>query len=166
MIRQRIDGLNLAAVSLGWVVAIIFGSILSGIFGLIAGMVGNPQDLLATLVAVGGSLLSGFLAYLIGGYCAARSAGISGGLNGAMIAVLALIMGLLPSATFAIFSGLSGAALAVPQMSFGTSGGSLLAALILFLVNLAGGYIGGRLGVRSTLGRPVRGRTQSASLGS
>ncbi len=163
MIRQRIGGLKLAAVSLGWVVAVLFGSVFSGIFGLIAGMVGDPQHLIPTLVAAGGSLLSGFLAYLVGGFCAARSARTSGGLNGAMIAVLALIMGLLPTVTFTVFSGLSGATLAVPQMSFGAAGGSLLAALILFLVNLFGGYVGGRLGERSTVGHPTRGRSSPAS---
>ncbi len=161
--RARLEGLNLGAVSLGWVVAIISGTVFGGILSLIAGAFGESQSLLPTLAAAGGSLVSGFLAYLVGGFCAARSAGTSGGLNGAMIAVLALIMGLLPSVAFTIFSGLSGMALAVPQMSFRTAGGSLLAALILFLVNLVGGYVGGRLGEPALARRPTRGQPSPAT---
>lgn len=166
MITQRLEGLKLGAVSLGWVVAIICGTVLGGILSLIAGAFGESQGLLPTLVAGGGSLLSGFLAYLAGGYCAARSARISGGLNGAMIAILALIMGLLPSIIFAIFGGLSGAALAVPRVSLEVAAGSLFGALILLSVNLVGGYIGGRLGESSAVGRQRAGRPSSASFGS
>lgn len=156
MITERSERLNLGAVSLGWVVAIISGAVFSGILGLISGAFGESQGLLSTLFAAGGSLLSGFLAYLVGGFCAARTARASGGLNGAMVAILALIVGLLPSVTFAIFGSLSGAALAVPRVTLGMAAGSLVAASALFLVNLLGGYVGGKLGQPSTANPEAR----------
>lgn len=161
--RAKSAGLKWAAVCLGWVVSIVASAVFGGVLGLIASAFSGSPGVLSTVAATAASLLAGFLAFLAGGFFAARSAGTSGGLNGAMIAVLALIMGLLPSVTFTIFSGLSGATLAVPQMSFGAAGGSLLAALILFLVNLLGGYLGGRLVERSTVGHPTRGRSSPAS---
>jgi len=160
----RLEGLSLGAVSLGWVVAVVSGTVFGGALGLLAGAVGGSAgSLLATVALAIVTPLSGFLAYLVGGYCAARSAGRSGGLNGAMIPVLGLAMGVMPSITFAVFGGLSGAALAVPRVDFGTATSSLLAALVLFLVNLLGGYVGGRLGGRAAASPRPSARSSSAS---
>ena len=158
MIRGGSEGLELGAVSLGWVVTILCGSVFGGVSGLITGAVGGSLGLLTTATAIG-TLLSGFLAHVVGGFCAARSARTSGRLNGAMIAVLGLVVGLVPTITFAVFGGISGAGLAMPQVSFGAAAGSLLAAAFLFLFNLLGGYIGGGLGERSTVGHQTRDRS-------
>jgi hypothetical protein len=164
MSRTRTEGLKLGAVSLGWVVSIVGIAIFGGVLGLIAGAFGDGLGLLSTVAATSASMLAGFLAFLLGGFSAARYAQASGGLNGAMVAVLSLVMGLFPAITSAIFGGLSGAALVVPQVNFGAAAGSLFAALILFLVNLAGGYVGGRLGEPSTA--RARGPAQSFPAGS
>ena len=162
MNTKRFEGLRPPAIALGWVVAIVSGILLGSIFGLVVGAFGQSAGWLATVAAVGASLLTGFLAHLIGGFCAARSARVSGGLNGAMIAVLGFVMGVFPSITFAVFGGLSGAALAVPQVNSGLAVGSLLGGLVLFLVNLFGGYVGGRLGGRSPVDSRTHARPSSA----
>lgn len=160
----RLGGLSPGSVSLGWVVAIVSGTVFGGVLGLVAGAVGGSAGpLLATVAVVVVSPLSGFLAYLLGGYCAARSAGGYGGLNGAMVPVLGLAVGLVPSVAFAVFGGLSGAALAVPRVDLGAATSSLLAALVLFGVNLVGGYAGGRLGGRSVASPRPRARSSSSA---
>ncbi len=163
MSRARLEGLKLGAVSLGWVVSIVASAIFGSVLGLIAGAFGDGSGWLSTVSVTSASLLTGFLAFLLGGFSAARYAQASGGLNGAMVAVLSLVMGLFPAITSALFGSLSGAALVMPQVNFVVAAGSLLAALILFLVNLAGGYVGGRLGEPST--NRARGSAQSFPAG-
>jgi len=165
-IGARFEGLSLGAVSLGWVVAIVSGTAFGGVLGLVAGAIGGsagPSLSTGALVVV--TPLSGFFAYGLGGYCAARSAGGSGSLNGAMVPVLGLVVGLVPSVAFAVFGGLSGAALAIPRVDLGAATSSLLAALALFLVNVLGAYIGGRLGGRSKANPLPRVESSSASVG-
>ncbi len=92
------------------------------------------------------SLISGFLAYLLGGFVAGRSAGSSGGLNGAMTAVFGLMLGLVVGAALAIFGATFAGGVAMPPANFGLARDVVLIGLLLFLVNLFGGYVGGKLG--------------------
>jgi uncharacterized membrane protein len=69
-----------------------------------------------------------------------------GGLNGAMTAVFGLILGLVVSAILAVLGVTFAEGVAMPPANFGLAGGVLLAGLVLFLVNLFGGYVGGKLG--------------------
>lgn len=166
MSKARLEGVSLGAVSLGWVVAIVSGTVFGGVLGLIGGAIGgSASPPLSTVALVVVTPLSGFLAYGLGGYCAARSAGGSPGLNGAMVPVLGLLVGVVPSVAFAVFGGLSGAVLAVPRVDLGVATSSLLAALVLLLVNVLGAYIGGRLGGRSVAGPRPRVESASASFG-
>ena len=100
-----------------------------------------------TLAMVIVSLLAGFLAYLIGGYVAAKQARVSGGVNGAMTAVFGLVIGLILSILLILLLFVTGGQDYPPgPVGLGaTSGGGFISVLILFLVNLAGGYLGGRL---------------------
>src|SRR3712207_9410484 len=95
--RQRSPGIKWGAVALGWVVAVVAGIVINFIlrilFGLFVEFPPDPTELTVGVIVV--SLLSGFLAYLVGGYAAGRSARVSGGLNGAMTAVVGFILGII-----------------------------------------------------------------------
>ena len=136
------------AAALGWIVASAAGVLLSPALRFFYGLAAEPPaergEFTATIVAL--SLVSGFLAYLLGGYVAGKLAGRAGGLNGAMAAVFGLVVGLVLAAILALFGVLFSEGVAVPPAGFGLAGAALLAGLLLFGVNLLGGYVGGRLG--------------------
>ena len=141
-------GIRWGAAALGWLVASAAGVLLSFAFRFLYGLIVEPPaergEFTATIVAV--SLVSGFVAYLLGGYVAGRVAGTSGGLNGAMAAVLGLAVGLVLTTVLAAFGVLFSEGVTVPPAGFGFAGAALLAGLLLFLANLMGGYVGGKLG--------------------
>lgn len=141
-------GIRWGSVALGWLVATVVGALISLIFGGLYGLVDEPATRGGEITAgfVVTSLVSGFLAYLAGGFVAGRSAGHSGGLNGAMTAVFGLILGVIVGAILAILGVTFAEGVAMPPANFGLAGGVLLAGLVLFLVNLFGGYVGGKLG--------------------
>lgn len=146
--REGGKKLRWGAAALGWVVAFVVGVVVSPVFRFLYGLVAQPPiergEFTATVVAI--SLVSGFLAYLLGGYVAGKIAGVAGGLNGAMTAVFGLIVGLVLTSVLAAFDVLFSEGVAVPPAGFGVAGVALLAGLVLFLVNLMGGYVGGKLG--------------------
>lgn len=146
--RERPPGIKWGAVALGWVVAIVAGIAINFILRILLRLFvefpANPTELTVGVIVV--SLLSGFLAYLVGGYAAGRSARVSGGLNGAMTAVFGVILGIILAIIFLSFDLVLTGAVALPPVSFGIAGMALIAGLVLFLVNLLGGYIGGKLG--------------------
>lgn len=136
------------SVALGFLVAAVAGSLISLLVGGLYGLVDEPPaeggEITAGFVVI--SSVSGFLAYLAGGFVAGRSAGYSGGLNGAMTAVFGLTLGLVVAVILAILGITFAEGVAMPPANFGVAGGVLVAGLILFLVNLFGGYVGGKLG--------------------
>ena len=136
------------AVGLGWVVAVLAGIVISSILRLMYGFFAEPPiergEFTAAVVVV--SLLSGFLAYLMGGYAATRLAGYAGGKHGALTAVFGLIAGIVLAAILSLFEIIFAEGVAVPPVSFGLAGAALVAGLLLFLVNLFGGLVGGKLG--------------------
>ncbi len=148
MKRTGGERLRWGAAALGWVVASAVGVMLSPVFRFLYGLASEPPvergEFTATVVAI--SLVSGFIAYLLGGYVAGKVAGVSGGLNGAMTAVFGLVVGLALASILAVFGVLFSEGVAVPPAGFGFAGAALLAGLVLFLVNLMGGYVGGKLG--------------------
>ena len=141
-------GIRWGSVALGWLVAAVVGPLISlvlgGFYGLVDGPPAESGEITAGFVVI--SLVSGFLAYLAGGFVAGRSAGYSGGLNGVMTAVFGLIVGVVVGAIFALVGVTFAEGVAMPPANFGLAGDVLLAGLLLFLVNLFGGYVGGKLG--------------------
>ena len=146
------------AVASGWLVAALAGVAISPLLGALYRIVAGPPagrgELMGGVVVV--SLVSGFLAYLLGGYAAARLSRGFSGLNGATTAVFGLMLGMLLALILNFFGSVFTAGVAVPPACFGLSGSALLAGLILFLFNLFGGYVGGKLGEPSSpdMGRP------------
>jgi hypothetical protein len=157
-------GIRWEAVASGWAIAVLAATIINPILVLLYGLFAEPPTervvLTATMVVI--SVVSGFLSYLIGGYVAARIASRSGGKHGALTAVFGLGIGIAMGIVLAL-SGFVftndittlpadfGLADVVPPVSFGLAGPALVAGSILFLVNLFGGFVGGRLGEPSHL---------------
>jgi FtsH-binding integral membrane protein len=132
--RARAGGIRWGAVALGW---------------LAAGGEGTAAELTVGALLV--SLLSGFLAYLVGGFVASKRARVSGGLNGAMTAVFGLVVGIVLALLLVILLALSsgGGDFPTGPIGFGEAGAGFLTGLLSFAANLLGGYLGGKLGAPS-----------------
>ncbi len=143
-----VRGIHWQAVASGWAMAALTGFVLSFILRLLHGLFADPPlergELTATVVAI--SLVAGFLSYVVGGYVAARMARYSGGKHGVLTAVFGLVIGLILSIVLALLGIVFTGGVAVPPASFGLAGSTLVAGLVLFLVNLLGGFVGGKLG--------------------
>ncbi len=147
------------AVASGWAITVLAATVINPILRTLYGLFAEPPaergELTAAVVVI--SVVSGFLSYLLGGYVAARMARYSGGKHGALTAVFGLMVGIILAIILTLFglvfakgtaappAGL-GFADVVPPASFGFAGTALVAGLILFLVDLFGGFIGGKLG--------------------
>ena len=141
-------GIQLGAVALGWivavVVAIVLGAILAAIFG--GSNAGGVTTGEAASVGIIG-LIAAFLAYVAGGYVAGSRTNAAKPLNGAMTAVFGLIVGIILAIILSILLLLTGGTGFPPgPLGLGAaSGGGFISVLIAFLVNLAGGYVGGKV---------------------
>jgi hypothetical protein len=131
-------------VVLGWLVAfpagLLLGPPLRAAYDAMTGSVVTPEKFTSGLVIV--SLVSGFLAYLFGGYVAGRFARRAGGLHGAITATLGAVAGAVLGAFGIVVSG----GILVALIGFGFDGVTASTSLALFLAYLFGGYIGGKLG--------------------
>jgi hypothetical protein len=138
------ENIRWEGVALGWLVALLagllLGPLLRAAYDILTGSAIMPEKFTSGLVIV--SLVSGFLAYLLGGYVAGRFARRAGGLHGAMTAVLGAATGALLGAFGVAVSG--GILVALIGLGFGEVTAST--ALALFLAYLFGGYVGGKLG--------------------
>ena len=144
-------GIRWGAVVFGWAVAVVVGILTNIVFRQIYGLLTEPPldagELTATLVVISGA--SGFLSYLVGGYAAAKRAGRSGGRHGALTAVFGLIVGVALTLALVLFGAVLGEGVAevvVPPASVGPIGAVWAFGAILFLINLFGGLVGGKLG--------------------
>lgn len=133
----------------GWAIAALVGfsvrPLLGLAYGVLAGTPAESGELTAAVAVI--AVVSGFLAYLAGGYAAATLAGYSGGKHGVLAAIFGLIVGAALAAVLALAGpGLIPSAVAMPPANFGLAGAALPAGSILFAVNLFGGFVGGKLG--------------------
>lgn len=153
MIRAAYEKIIWRAVAAGWAVAILTGIVFNLVFRgahrfLFDGASLEFADTTALVII---SLISGFLAHSVGGYAAGRGSRSWGGLNGAMVAVLGtaavlaaffVVAAIALATAGALFAG----GLSLPPALAGLGGGLLIALLALFIFNLLGGYLGGKLG--------------------
>jgi hypothetical protein len=132
------------SVALGWLVALptglLLGPLLRAAYDTLTGAVVTPGKFTSGLVIV--SIVSGFLAYLLGGYVAGRFVRRAGGLHGAMTAIIGAATATVLGAFGVAVSG--GVLVALIGQGFG--GVTASTALALFLAFLFGGYVGGKLG--------------------
>ena len=107
---------------MGWAVAALVGIVIFPLFRLSYGLFAEPpiERGEPTAAVVVTSLVSGFLAYLIGGYTAARLAGHSGGRHGALTAVLGLIVGIVLAVAFSFLGCCSPGAWRCPPWASGS----------------------------------------------
>ncbi len=142
------DSIRWGAVFSGWAMAVLVGVLISPILRIFYGLFTEPPvergELTAAIVVI--SLVSGFLSYLLGGYVAARMARYAGGKHGALTAVVGLIVGIILAVILAFFEIVFAEGVALPPAGFGLVGPALMAGLVLFLINLFGGFVGGKLG--------------------
>ena len=131
-------------VALGWLVAIPAGLLLSPLlreaYDALTGASLLPGKFTSGFAIV--SLVSGFLAYLFGGYVAGKFARRAGGLHGAMTAIL----GVAASAILGTFGVAVSGGILVTLIGLGFGEVTASTALTLFVAYLFGGYIGGKLG--------------------
>lgn len=153
MIRAAYEKITWRAVAVGWAVAILTGIVFNLVFRVAHRFLfdGAPLQFADTAALVTISLISGFLAHSAGGYAAGRSSGSRGGLNGAMVAVLgtaAVVAAFIVAAAIALATAgaLFVGGVSLPPALSGTGGGLLIVLLALFVFNLLGGYLGGKLG--------------------
>jgi hypothetical protein len=139
------------AVVFGWAVAVLVGILTNIIFRQIYGLLAEPPaeagELTATVVVLSG--VSGFLSYLVGGYAAAKRASRLGGRHGALTAVFGLIAGVVLVAVLVLLGVVLQEGIAevvVLPASVGPIGAVWAFGAILFLINLFGGLVGGKLG--------------------
>ncbi|QIN83050.1 hypothetical protein GBA63_10595 [Rubrobacter tropicus] len=155
MFRRIRERTNWRAVVVGWAVAIAAGIALNLVFEaahvfLFGGEALSAASPTTGVVAI--SLVSGFLAHFAGGYVAGRKARVSGGLHGAMVAILGFVFVVVAVAVVsAILLATAGIVLVeggipLPSVTLGFAGGALLASLALLVLNLIGGFFGGALG--------------------
>ncbi len=144
-------GIRWDAVVIGWVVAVLVGVLLNIVLRLIYVLIAEPSvegsELTATVVVLSG--VSGFLSYLVGGYAAAKKARRSGGRHGVLTAVFGLIVGVVLALVLVLFGAVldeSVTEVVVPPASFGPIGAEWAFGAVLFLVNMFGGFVGGKLG--------------------
>jgi hypothetical protein len=155
MLRTLSDKPRWRAVILRWAVVIVTGIVINLIFEVAHIWLFDDEPLDAanfTTAVVAISVLSGFLAHFAGGYAAGSSARASGGLHGAMVAILgfafvvaaAVIVSAIVMATAGIV--LVEGLLPYPSRPLGLVGGALLASVALLTLNTLGEFFGGKLG--------------------
>ena len=166
-LRDMYGGVDWLASFIGFVFAIVVGSLFSAVAGLVLVPLGFSLDIsggqleppVITGLAVVAVLL--FLTYFFGGYVAGRLARFDGGRNGAMTVVWGLILALLLTVIGGVFGDLlpgnligqlqnfvqSGAAPAFQGiMDLGLVGLAIAAGVL--LIELLGGILGGKVGAR------------------
>jgi len=138
------ESIRWESVALGWLVALPTGLLLGPLvrvaYDALSGTTVTPEKFTSGLAIV--SLVSGFLAYLLGGYVAGKFARRAGGLHGAMTAILGAVASVVLGAFGIVASG--GILVALLGLGFGKI--TLSAALALFIAYVFGGYVGGKLG--------------------
>ena len=129
---------------------IVTGAIVAAAINLGAGFLfptssGGAADP-ATIVSV----VVSFLAYGLGGYLAGRMAGQAGGLNGLMVAVVGFVVGIVLGTIVGVVIAATGNSLSQPNPSSVNVGAVLAVAGVSLALTFVGGYLGGRLGERTT----------------
>lgn len=143
---KALGSIRWSGVIAGALIALLAGLLLSpavrSAYQVLAGSRIAPERFTAGLVT--DSLLVGFIAYLIGGYVAGRFVQSAGGANGAMTAVLGLALG----SALASLGIVSSGGVLVAAMGLNSTEMALSVVAVLFLAELFGGYVGGKLGER------------------
>lgn len=130
---------------------IVIGAVVAAAINLGAGFLFPTSSGGATDPATIVSVIASFLAYGLGGYIAGRMAGHAGGLNGLMVAVIGFAVGIMLGIIVAVALVMAGITLPQPDPSSVNVGTVLAVAGVSLALTFVGGYLGGKLGERSSL---------------
>jgi hypothetical protein len=162
-LRDMYGGVDWLASFLGFIFALVAGSLFSLVAGLVLAPLGVSMDLAGAEIgpaAITGLVLVAilvFLTYFFGGYVAGRLARFDGGRNGAMLLLWTGVTVLVLALINAVLSGFlpEGIDNLIQNNLLSTIGGlsglGIVGVLIFvgaLLVALLGGFLGGRLGSR------------------
>jgi hypothetical protein len=166
-LRDMYGGVDWLASFLGFVFALVAGTLFSLVAGLVLAPLGVSMDLAGAEIgpaAITGLVLVAilvFLTYFFGGYVAGRLARFDGGRNGAMLLLWTGVTVLVLALINAVLSGFLPEGISedvdtlIQNLLFSTIGGLSglgIAGVLIFvgalLVALVGGFLGGRLGSR------------------
>jgi hypothetical protein len=166
-LRDMYGGVDWLASFLGFIFALVAGSLFSLVAGLVVAPLGVSMDLAGSEIgpaAITGLVLVAilvFLTYFFGGYVAGRLARFDGGRNGAMLLLWTGVTVLVLALINAVLSGFLPEGISedidnlIQNLLFSTIGslsGLGIAGVLIFvgalLVALLGGFLGGRLGSR------------------
>ena len=166
-LRDMYGGVDWLASFLGFVFAVVVGALLSAVAGLVLVPLGFSPDLSAD--QFGPAIITGlvviavllFLTYFFGGYVAGRLARFDGGRNGAMTVLWGIIITLLLTVVGGLFGGMLPGDLIGRLQNFVRDGVApafqdltglglvgLGIAVGVLLIELLGGFLGGRAGAR------------------
>lgn len=161
--REKFGGLNLGAAFFGWLVAIGFAVILTGIVGAAVAAAGSSVNIsqteaqrqAGTIGLAAGIVLVAVLviAYYAGGYVAGRMSRFDGGRQGLgvwviglLVTILAVIVGVVFGAQYNILDRVNLPRIPVPTDQVTTGG--IVTALVLLLGTLLAAMLGGKVGRR------------------
>ena len=137
------DRLDWKGIVIGAVVAATINLGAGLLFPTASGGAADPATIFSVVVSL--------LAYGLGGYIAGRMAGEAGGLNGLMVAVIGFAVGILLGIVVAVAFVAAGITLPQPAPSSFNVGTVLAVAGVSLALTFVGGYLGGKLGERSSL---------------
>ena len=160
--RDRFGGRDLPASLAGMLVAfaalLLFAGLASAAIGTIAfqtGVEGNEEELsLGALIAAGAVI---FLAFLLGGWAAGRMARYNGALNGFLVAVWFVVLGVvlaiagaIADSTYNLFEDLRVAEATLPNWfsAEDMTTGAIISSLAFVALMVAGAVLGGIWGTR------------------
>lgn len=160
--RERFGGRDLPASLAGMLVAfaalLLFAGLASAAIGTIAfqtGVEGNEEELsLGALIAAGAVI---FLAFLLGGWAAGRMARYNGALNGFLVAVWFVVLGVvlaiagaIADSTYNLFEDLRVAEATLPNWfsAEDMTTGAIISSLAFVALMVAGAVLGGIWGTR------------------
>lgn len=155
--RERYGGLDIPATLVGMLTALAVLLLLGGLVGAAIGVIGYQTGLKGkvediSLASLVGGLVTLFIAFLVGGWAAARMARYDGGKNGVMTAVWAILLAAVLSALAAVFGAeydiLGRVDLPQPFSRDALTLSGIASALIAIATMLLGGFLGGKWGER------------------
>ena len=155
--RERFGGIDIPATLVGMLAALALVVLLAGLIGAALGAVGyqtgldDTADELSIAGLIGG-IVTLFVAFLVGGWAAARIARYDGRRNGIMTAVWAILLAALVSALAAALGGeydvLRNADLPQFFSRDALTAGAIVSGIAAAVAMLAGGFLGGDWGER------------------
>lgn len=129
---------------------VVVGAVVAAAINLGAGFLFPTSNGGALNPATIASVVVSFLAYGLGGYIAGRMAGGNGGINGLMVAVIGFVVGIVLGVIVGVVIAATGNSFSQQDSSSINVGAVLAVAGVSLALTFVGGYVGGKIGERSS----------------